>query len=193
MTLIKICGVKTAEEGYQAAKGGADFVGIVMHRPSKRYVAVDDVQQIVKAVVKGGAIPVAVFYKETGEEVLRAIEKTSITMVQTYADITLPTRYTLIVANPCERGMNRSKELFLFDGSHPGSGELLKPELLPNPLPGNFFIAGGIGIDNVQDILQAYRPTGIDVSSGVELQGKKDIKMINQLIQKVRDYDKTIR
>lgn len=193
MTVIKICGVTTPEEGLFSGVCGADFVGIVMHALSKRYVQPSEGQSIASAIREGGAVPVAVFLDESESEIMSAIERTDITTIQTYRDVNLPCQYTIIYANPNSRGGNRASDYYLFDGPNPGSGEKLRPEHLPTTFSGNFFLAGGIDCDNVQELLQRYHPTGVDVSSGVETNGKKDFLKIQTFIQKVRDYDKTIR
>ncbi|AEJ43496.1 phosphoribosylanthranilate isomerase [Alicyclobacillus acidocaldarius] len=46
-----------------------------------------------------------------------------------------------------------------------------------------WWVAGGITPENVRDLLRRARPDGIDVSSGVEVGGRKDVRRIEQLIQ----------
>ncbi|ACV58681.1 phosphoribosylanthranilate isomerase [Alicyclobacillus acidocaldarius] len=47
----------------------------------------------------------------------------------------------------------------------------------------DWWVAGGITPENVRDLLRRVRPVGIDVSSGVEVGGRKDVRRIDQLIQ----------
>jgi len=47
------------------------------------------------------------------------------------------------------------------------------------------WVAGGIRPDNVQTLLSNFRPHGVDVSSGVERDGRKDPKKIVELIKAV--------
>lgn len=48
------------------------------------------------------------------------------------------------------------------------------------------FIAGGLHADNVGQLLAAYRVGGVDVSSGVETEGKKDIEKIREFAERVK-------
>jgi phosphoribosylanthranilate isomerase len=61
-------------------------------------------------------------------------------------------------------------------------GERYPPQ---NPVP--FFLAGGIGLHNI-DAALARRPYAVDVSSGAETDGVKDREKMLRLVKKVRAY-----
>lgn len=47
------------------------------------------------------------------------------------------------------------------------------------------FVAGGLHPDNVRNLLDTYRPDGVDVSSGVETNGAKDLAKIQLFVERV--------
>ncbi|WP_426453589.1 phosphoribosylanthranilate isomerase [Paenibacillus sp. S-38] len=49
-------------------------------------------------------------------------------------------------------------------------------------------VAGGLQPDNVGELLGAFAPDGVDVSSGVETDGVKDLVKITSFVERVRDY-----
>jgi phosphoribosylanthranilate isomerase len=48
------------------------------------------------------------------------------------------------------------------------------------------WIAGGLDSDNVEGLLELYQPDGVDVSSGVESNGIKDIEKIKIFVERVK-------
>lgn len=73
-----------------------------------------------------------------------------------------------------------------------GSGKVFQWEAIPaymtlaHELSLPMYAAGGLHADNVELLKQQYDINGVDVSSGVESNGEKDIVKIKQFIERVR-------
>ena len=58
--------------------------------------------------------------------------------------------------------------------------ELLEPIRRP------WFLAGGLSPENAADAIRRLAPYGVDVSSGIETDGVKDIQKMNDFVRAVR-------
>ena len=55
---------------------------------------------------------------------------------------------------------------------------------------GKYLVAGGLNLENINDLLVTYKPKGLDVSSGLEYDiGKKDHEKMETFVNIVRTYD----
>lgn len=83
-------------------------------------------------------------------------------------------------------------DYLLFDakvkGSPGGSGKQFDIAGLPpdEAIGMPYFLAGGIGLHNANQLIAMRNPYGIDVSSAVETDGSKDKEKIKELIETVR-------
>ncbi len=68
-----------------------------------------------------------------------------------------------------------------------GTGKTWKWTRLPN-LFETLLVAGGINVKNANNALLQTGADGIDVSSGVEINGRKDSVLITELIMEVKSY-----
>ncbi|MUG71734.1 MULTISPECIES: phosphoribosylanthranilate isomerase [Paenibacillus] len=73
-----------------------------------------------------------------------------------------------------------------------GSGKTFAWHVIPSYLAWSreagipLLVAGGLRPDNVGSLLDAYHPDGVDVSSGVETDGAKDLMKIKTFVERVK-------
>lgn len=81
--------------------------------------------------------------------------------------------------------LDSAADMLLFDAYHQdergGTGEIFDWTALDN-FDRPFMLAGGIDITNVARAIRTVRPYGIDMSSGIEIEGQKDPNKIHEIM-----------
>jgi phosphoribosylanthranilate isomerase len=216
VTRIKICGLTDVESALAAARAGADFLGLIF-APSRRQLVPERAREIVDAVRSLFPRPavVGLFVNLPAKEVNRIAGFCRLDRVQLSGDedwsycrdiesplikvihITKDKNAEKIIAE-IESGyrllVNRDF-LSLLDakagGAYGGTGTTFDWHLA-REVSARFpvMIAGGLTPENVGRLVQEARPWGVDVSSGVESNGKKDIGKIGAFISAVREAER---
>jgi phosphoribosylanthranilate isomerase len=219
VTRIKICGVSDIDSAVVAGRAGADFLGLVF-APSRRRVPVEEARQIVKAVGQLEEPPetVGLFVNAPVKDVNEIAEYCNLNRVQLSGDETW--QYCQEIARPVikvlhvspystgagltteiEKGyqsLSAQRLTCLLDssirGAYGGTGETFNWQIAKT-LSARFplVIAGGLTPDNVNRLINEIHPWGVDVSSGVETDGKKDKHKIKAFIEMVLKTDKENR
>lgn len=186
--LIKICGVRDPDTAFFAAENGADFIGMILTPGYERSVSILDAKRIAEAARRGGAEPVAIFVSETAEKIEAACAEMQVEMVQCYHSALLAPYLKRLYVNEPYAALRQGKDFLLIESENPGSGTKIDPRIVVMPEEKEFFLAGGLTPSNVQEMIALYRPSGVDVSSGVEKDKVKNRDLILEFIQKVKSH-----
>lgn len=193
MTKVKICGLSTKEAVETAVSAGADYIGFVF-APSKRQVTVEQATELAK-FIPSHIRKVGVFVSPSRADLLEAIEKVGLDLVQVHGQVAddlfedLPCASIQAVQVDGDGHVpNSQADYLLFDAPVAGSGQTFDwGQLDTTELAQPFFIAGGLNEDNVARAIQHFSPFAVDVSSGVETNGQKDHEKIRRFIERVKN------
>lgn len=193
---IKICGLSTPEAVKTAVENGASHIGFVFAK-SRRQVTPEQARQLSKDVPKS-VKKVGLFVNAGLDEIAQTIKTAGLDMVQLHGDenvafanqISVPVIKAFGIKNgqlPSDMAAFKHHVILLdappaqFAG---GSGQQFDWEKVElSALAGyQFFVAGGLTPDNVSKAIAIFQPTGVDVSSGVETDGVKDVEKIRLFI-----------
>ena len=192
MTKVKICGLSTKGAVETAVSAGADYIGFVF-APSKRQVTLEQATELAE-IIPTNVKKVGVFVSPSRSELLEAIEKVGLDLVQIHGQVaddlfeSLPcTSIQAVQVDGNGHVPNSQAEYLLFDAPVAGSGQTFDwGQLDTTELSQSFFIAGGLNDDNVEEAIQHFTPFAVDVSSGVESNGQKDHEKIRRFIERVK-------
>jgi phosphoribosylanthranilate isomerase len=197
---VKICGITDVNVALTAVESGADAIGFVFAE-SKRKIDADRAKDII-AKIPNGIMKVGVFVNESKEEIERIAGTVGLTHIQLHGNespefsqsLSLP----VIKAQSVEGKDSLAEmkdypcEFLLLDGPkgqyQGGNGvhfdwSILKGQELNGK---KMILAGGLNEENVLNAIHLVNPFMVDVSSGVETDGKKDVIKIKKFIDKVK-------
>lgn len=201
MTKIKLCGLTRPEDIAAANALEPDFVGFVFSPKSRRCVTaeqagalrnrlspairavgvfVDEEPERVAALLEDGIIDLAQLHGREDENYLeRLLALTEKPIIQAF---------TIKTPEDLERAQSSLADYILLD-SGAGTGITFDWGLLTS-VRRPYFLAGGLGPDNVVQAIRTLHPWGVDVSSGIETGGVKDFHKMAAFVAAVRKEEK---
>ncbi|UYO44523.1 phosphoribosylanthranilate isomerase [Rhodopseudomonas palustris] len=209
-TIVKICGLTTADTLEAAVEAGADMVGFVFFPASPRHLDIDFADALGRQV-RSRAAKVALTVDADDELLDAIVEQLRPNWLQFHGGESpervrsikriygLPVMKAIAVAGPEDLSVlpdyAAAADRILFDARPPkdatrpgGLGATFDWKLLDGvnlKLP--FLVSGGINAGNVAEALRVTRAQGVDVSSGVETSpGEKDPDLIRDFIRAAR-------
>lgn len=196
---VKICGARFSGDGQMIEKAGADFIGFVF-APSKRQVDIQTAHKIAKETkfIK----KVGVFVNPSEEELRKTVEEVPLDYIQLHGDESpelaglFPGKVIKAFPSNSDRSFkeifNYPAEYILMDSPrkehYGGSGQVFDWEQLDNNdiQKNRLFLAGGLKAGNINEAIESAQPFAVDVSSGVETDGRKDPVKVKEFMENVR-------
>ncbi|OYT69806.1 MAG: N-(5'-phosphoribosyl)anthranilate isomerase [Chloracidobacterium sp. CP2_5A] len=206
-TRIKICGIASVADAEAAAAAGANLLGLIFAPSSPRQVDVETARRVV-AAVRGRCLTVAVFQDASVDAINAVVAAVGCDYVQLHGrespamsgGLARPAIRAVIVEAETSEAEVRAWATadnvahLLFDrpkdvmGAGGRAGlERLWAAAQATPVGRRSFLAGGLSPDNVAEIVERWRPFGVDVASGVEsAPGRKDLERMQAFCRAVR-------
>jgi phosphoribosylanthranilate isomerase len=194
---IKICGLRTKSAVDTAVIYGATHLGFILSK-SRRQVRSETVRELTKDVPPN-IKKVGVFVNEPLDFVKSAVCVAGLDLVQLHSDEDMDYIRQLDVpvikaVSDFAKAVQYEDVSLLLDSSSAGSGQTFDwDSVSADDLKLPFLVAGGLTSDNVVSAIRHFEVfpnfIGVDVSSGVETDGEKDLMKIKTFIEKVRAYD----
>ncbi len=198
---IKICGLRSLEDIEKINDLDIDYVGFVF-APSKRQVTPEKAKELMEKL-NPAIKTVGVFVNEEIGTVNEIAALCQLDIVQLHGSET--PRYCTKISRPVWKalavGIKKDVQRhsaypdvsgILLDTFIPGvpggSGETFAWALAKDIPRDRIILAGGLSPANVGHAIDIVRPQVVDVSSGVETDGVKDIDKIKHFIRSVKEH-----
>ncbi|MDR2045057.1 MAG: phosphoribosylanthranilate isomerase [Clostridium sp.] len=205
-TKIKICGLSRPQDVEYANLVQPDYVGFVF-AGSRRRVDGEQAAKL-RARLAPGILAVGVFADADRQEILRCQERAGLDLIQLHGAETreeirflqeatgkpLIKAFQVASRQEVRLCLSSPADYLLFDSGQ-GSGKTFDWSFLegiedaqgfPESRRKRFFLAGGLHAGNLAAAAGRVRPFAVDVSSGAETDGKKDLEKMKRLVEIVR-------
>lgn len=207
---IKYCGNHSLQDLHYTVNSRADYIGVIFTPESKRCVSPREVHDwLKKCPLKNRQKLVGLFVNATVTDIETVLKTIPLDIIQCHGlessdQIGKIGRITGLpvwkAIHHDESALERMRSYegvaagFIIDckvkGQWGGTGKTFDWDSVPEYTKEAMrqgvpcFIAGGIRADNIGELLH-YRPDGIDVSSGIEMNGNKDEQEIRRLEERM--------
>ncbi len=181
-------------------KLGADALGFLFYKKSKRYVSPETASEIISKL-SPFTMKVGVFVNESAEMVNKIASNLKLNAVQLHGDenpeITGNIFFPIIKSFRVHTGfdfsvLDKFKNVsYLLDTfssrEYGGTGKSFIWELIPDRLKSKIILAGGVSLQNIEFIYNRIKPAAVDISSSLEkVPGKKDAEKVKEFFIKLR-------
>ena len=197
-TKIKICGLKRPEDIAYVNEAKPDYCGFIIEFPkSSRNVTGNQVRILIAKLDKN-IIPVGVFVNAAPERVEELLLDGTIRIAQLHGQedddyirriqkntgSQVIKAFSVKTAQDIELALKSPADYILLDQGGGGTGQTFDWSLIPE-IKRPFFLAGGLGPDNLEQAVDMIRPYAVDLSSSVETDGVKDRSKILEAVNLV--------
>ena len=200
MTAIKICGLRRPEDIAAVNEVRPDYCGFIIEFPkSFRSISCQKVRELTAGLDKG-ICPVGVFVNAPVSMIAELLQENVIAMAQLHGqetedDIRTLQRLTgkpvikafsVKTAEDIKRAAESCADYVLLDQGSGGTGKPFDWSLIRD-IGRDYFLAGGLGPDNLAEAIQRFHPFAVDLSSSLETDRVKDIEKMRCAVKIVRE------
>lgn len=204
MTKIKLCGLSRPCDIESANRSMPEYIGFVFAPKSRRYIDKDKAAALKRQLVST-IQAVGVFVHEDPRVIAACLNQgiidiaqlhggespTYIRQLQDLTDKPLIQAFRIESERDIESANASRADSILLDSGPGGTGTIFDWKLL-GQINRPYFLAGGLNVHNVANAIQTLKPYAVDVSSGIETNGHKDIVKMNAFVSAVRAADRML-
>ena len=198
-TRIKICGLTRLEDIQAVNEAKPDFCGFIVEFPKSRRNVTGAQLRTLREKLDESILPVGVFVNAPLELPAQLLNEGTISLAQLHGqenedyirqlkimtDQLLIKAFSIKTADDMENALQSPADYILLDQGSGGTGKTFDWSLIPK-IERPFFLAGGIGEENLEQAIWEIHPFAVDLSSSVETEKWKDPEKIRRVVDIVR-------
>tara|TARA_B100000886_G_scaffold305528_1_gene237310 strand:- start:118 stop:771 length:654 start_codon:yes stop_codon:yes gene_type:complete len=212
-TLVKICGITTKEQAIQIAEFGTDAIGIISVAESPRFISAENkklifntledlypniervsvykncpIDQLIKNFLGSPNETIIQLHGDENVAYCKKIKK-EIPQVGLWKAFRIKNKSDLEKVKPYEKFVDAILLDSWNEETYGGSGKKIESINLKSlRFRKPWWLAGGISMEWIDEILNDIRPDGLDISSSVEIYpGMKNLDATKNLIYKIKN------
>lgn len=204
MTKIKICGLTRMEDIEAVNEAMPDYCGFIINVENSRRscsplwvkelvcrldrriipvgVFVNAPLRLPSLLLREGTIAMAQLHGQEDEAYIRELKKASRRPVIK--------AFSVKTSQDVDRALESPADYILLDQGAGGTGKTFDWSLVPE-IKRPFFLAGGLGEENLEEAIARVKPWAVDLSSSLETNGRKDPGKIKSAVSLVREIEKS--
>ena len=199
MTRIKLCGIMREEDIKVINELLPDYIGFVFAEKSKRFISYDRAKKL-KESLDPKVKAAGVFVNEDIKNIIYLVKNKVIDIIQLHGnedrayintlkeEVNIPIiRAYRIKSRVDIEEIKKDTDFILLDAGA-GCGETFDEALLED-FNEEYYLAGGLSPDNIKEKIMRLHPFAVDVSSGIETDGKKDAFKMRKFVSLVREVE----
>ena len=199
MTRIKLCGIMREEDIKVINEILPNYIGFVFAEKSKRFISYDRAKKL-KESLEPKVKAAGVFVNEDIKNIIYLVKNKVIDIIQLHGnedrtyintlkeEVNIPIiRAYRIKSRFDVEAIKKDTDFILLDAGD-GCGEIFDETLLED-FNEEYFLAGGLSPDNIKEKIMRLHPFAVDVSSGIETDGKKDAFKMRKFVSLVREVE----
>ena len=198
-TKIKICGLRRREDILAVNEAKPDYCGFIIEFPrSFRSITADKARELVRELspkiraagvfvnapmelvrdlLNDGTLALAQLHGQEDESYIRELKKT--------VEKPVIKAFSVKIKEDIEKAILSPADYILLDQGGGGTGKTFDWSLIPE-IRREFFLAGGLGAENLRQAIREIGPYAVDLSSSVETDKWKDPEKIRQVVDIVK-------
>ena len=198
MMKVKFCGIKRIEDINMCNALVPDFIGFIFWDKSKRNISMDKAKEL-KLVLDKRIKVVGVFVDENIDNIINFSNQNIMDIIQLHGnennkyikylqDITkkpIIKAFKIISHDDIINANESVADYVMLDNGY-GTGKSFDWNLIKN-VKRDYFLAGGLNVNNVEEAITKLKPFAVDVSSGIETDGVKDELKMQEFLKIVRN------